>query len=921
MKKKLLLGILGILLIAIAGGLVTFAKKTLPGIAKEKIINILCETTQSKVTIENVDFNIFQGIVLKNLRIFEKGSSTNILCSAKETTVSFLIIPFFKEKQIILPSIKIKSLVLNINRENDCSLNIGYFFEKENKVPEVPAKEKTPDIQKKINSIKLLAQTIQITDSRVFFNDAAITPQAEIQLYLKHLKVRGSWKKLNFEGFAQLSKNDQKTELHLVGSYVFNPSLLLINMTANELDVINYEPYYRNLPVLLKSGKIHNLSCIGALDNNNFKIETKFDADAFSLAKEEFSIDNSSFNSQITVQSPLNDLNKISSQGTLDLKDGFLSFNKDFNLKGSIEKSALDFTAKAHQFHLSGALTLSQVDAEKDKLKLTRATLETSFTFASALTQENNQSISYSGALNIKNADISGIETLDTITGFHSTIKFKNADLIFEDIQARALDTVLSATGTFKNNILTLEGSADIMLEKITPFLNKQFPALNCELNGTALLKIHYASDITSKNPPVISGETQLLKINLTLPTLKHKLSADKGTVLFNTKEENIRWHFSDARYLEKSYKIEGDLKGFKTPHINANLAGQGISLKTNFIKENETYIVTSLKGRYLNSTFDIHGQIKPKKEISLNGSVVVDANDLKTLLPNHSATFKQMKPQGRCSFKAEIAGPLNDIRSWNIKTKATSASLKLYDLTIKDVKLDYAQMNQKGYINEFSFNAYKGQGMIKGNLNLSHKDKTYYLLNGTLKDLELNDLKNDTPAKSKTLYGACFLNISIEGNTQDINSAKGVGSLLIKKGNLWEFNPLKGLGNFLLIPRFTNIVFTNAQGNFTIEDGFLKTDDLELLGPEMGLIAEGKMSFKGDLDFLINTQIIQSGSKETPDQENEVRSQIAQIFSKKGSLTGIKISGTIKEPKYKIQAIAENIIKKFSDIFSNFIP
>jgi|GEM_PF-3055069 len=914
MKKKLLWIILGVLLIIIAGGLVTFAKKILPGIVKEKIINTISEITQSTVTIENVDFNIFQGIVLKNLRIFEKDSSTSILCSAEETAVSFLIIPFFKEKQIILPSIKIKSATLNLSRKNDSTLNLEYLFKENNNI------EKPTD-QKKISPLKILARTIQVTDARILFNDATVAPEAKILLHLKRLKIKTSLKKAVFKAIAQLVKNDQKTELHLIGSYAFNPALLLINLTADELDIKNYEAYVQKLPVNFRNGKIHKLSCIGALDNKNFKIETTFDADAFSIAKEGFAIDSFSFNSRITIQSPLNDLNKITSQGTLDLKGGFLFLNKDFSLRGKIEKSALNFTFHQRQFQSNGTLALSQVDAEKDKLKIAHAAIETSFTFTSVLTEENKQNMSYAGTLNIKNAQVSGIETIGSVSSLHAAIKFKNNDLIFEDIQARALDTNLSVKGTLKNNALTLEGNADIMLEKIMPFFKKQFPTLDCELSGTALLKIHYASNVLSKNPPAISGETQLLKIGVILPASKHKFSADSGTVLFNTKEENIRWNFSGAHYLEKNYNFEGNLKGFETPHVNASLTGQGISFKANFIKEKDFYTISSLKGRYLNSTFNIRGKINPKKEMSLNGGVVIDADDLKILLPKHAATFKQMKPQGRCAFEAEITGPLNNVRLWNIKTKATSASLKLYGLTIKDVKLDYAQMDQKGYINELSFNAYKGHGVIKGNLNLSHKDSLHYLLNGTLKDLELNDLKNDTPAKDKILYGACFLNVSVEGNIQDSNSARGAGSLLIKKGNLWEFNPLKGLGNFLLIPRFTNIVFTNAQGNFTIEDGFLKTDDFELLGPEMGLIAEGKMSFKGDLDFLVNTQIIQSGPKETPEQEDTARSEIAQVVSKKGSLTGIKISGTTKEPKYKIQPIAENILQKFSDIFSSLIP
>ena len=174
---------------------------------------------------------------------------------------------------------------------------------------------------------------------------------------------------------------------------------------------------------------------------------------------------------------------------------------------------------------------------------------------------------------------------------------------------------------------------------------------------------------------------------------------------------------------------------------------------------------------------------------------------------------------------------------------------------------------------------------------------------------------------KNKTFYGILGLNISISGVANDVKSLKGESSLVIKNGNLLEFNPLKGLVSFFFIPHFGNIVFTHAQGDFTISDGFITTDNLELLGPELGLIAEGKMSFSGDLDFLVNAQAIQPGQKETAGEQAGIIGKTTEVVAKAGSLTGIKISGTINKPKYKIQPIAENIIKKVGDILSNLVP
>ena len=126
----------------------------------------------------------------------------------------------------------------------------------------------------------------------------------------------------------------------------------------------------------------------------------------------------------------------------------------------------------------------------------------------------------------------------------------------------------------------------------------------------------------------------------------------------------------------------------------------------------------------------------------------------------------------------------------------------------------------------------------------------------------------------------------------------------------------MKGLGDFLFIPRFSSLIFTHAQGDFTIQDSTITTDNFELLGTELGLIVEGKMTFSGNLDFLVNTQIPKTSIgplKEFPPAAGEI--------SKAANLTAIKLTGTVQNPKYKLQPIGENIMKKLSDLFSNITP
>jgi len=162
MKKKLLAKffitfVSFIILLSIT--IIYLNRVVLPTKIKSLIIQALQEQTQKKVSLESVKFNIFKGLVLKNLVIYD---GLNKIIALKEGSCTVLIFPFFK-KQIIIPSIRLVNPVIFLERRQDNTFNLQELF------PKKSAKEK----KQKFN---LIFYKVSIKNGYINFQDNTLAP-------------------------------------------------------------------------------------------------------------------------------------------------------------------------------------------------------------------------------------------------------------------------------------------------------------------------------------------------------------------------------------------------------------------------------------------------------------------------------------------------------------------------------------------------------------------------------------------------------------------------------------------------------------------------------------------------------------------------------------------------------------------------
>ena len=116
MRKIIIISLIVLFLIGLGFGLYYLTSTFLPAFAKEKIVSSLSDLTEGKVTLKEVHFDLFKGLTISDVVIFDKDNPAEELCRITEMRASFLIPAFFKEKQIIIPSLILSTTTLHLTR-------------------------------------------------------------------------------------------------------------------------------------------------------------------------------------------------------------------------------------------------------------------------------------------------------------------------------------------------------------------------------------------------------------------------------------------------------------------------------------------------------------------------------------------------------------------------------------------------------------------------------------------------------------------------------------------------------------------------------------------------------------------------------------------------------------------------------------
>jgi hypothetical protein len=175
-----------------------------------------------------------------------------------------------------------------------------------------------------------------------------------------------------------------------------------------------------------------------------------------------------------------------------------------------------------------------------------------------------------------------------------------------------------------------------------------------------------------------------------------------------------------------------------------------------------------------------------------------------------------------------------------------------------------------------------------------------------------MEELKLDTLAKAKDISGVLNGAVKVSGPLADIISSQGVGNISIADGKLWELDLFKGMGKLLFSKDLASVKFSEGSCQFAIQNKSISTENLMLKSNMVNLSGPVRIGFDGSISAALDVDILDEFVPLT----GTFKDVTTAIIGQSGKFAVIKVSGTLKAPKYSFQTAVTDIIKGLADTF-----
>lgn len=519
------------------------------------------------------------------------------------------------------------------------------------------------------------------------------------------------------------------------------------------------------------------------------------------------------------------------------------------------------------------------------------------------------KNISYDAVITLKNHDIKNMPFVKNISHLNGRIKIVPDKISIIELKGESFGCPVEFSGfleNFKDPRIDLAETINLDLSKIDNFLSAKISKSikSITLSGRSDVILHMSGKF-SEWPLKFNGSARILNAEAKIKNVLNPVKSITGSVTFD--ENSISIPALDAEYNNISYDIKGNLTNFNAPSVYLALTSRDLSLEAK-IRTIDDYIrFDSVEGSWFNSTLSLVGEIQnyQKSELKLTGEAKVNLDDIRKILSRMIGRnekldnfMKGLNLKGICNMSIFIDALINDLADCEIGIKAGSENMGIGGFNLGAMDASAQLKNKLLSIPKFDLTPYDGTLKIQANINFSPGENMpgpEYAVDINSAGLNLEKLIKDTNLKDKNIRGTESLNCSLRGSGSDLATLKGQGWIMISNGRLWEFPLLGELANILSMPQLRNIQINSAEGNFIIADKKISTDNLKFTSPQLNMETRGSLGFSGDLDFNIGLNFAPGFG-----EINQLAKLAIVLADETGRFLGqVKLSGTIKEPKY----------------------
>lgn len=530
----------------------------------------------------------------------------------------------------------------------------------------------------------------------------------------------------------------------------------------------------------------------------------------------------------------------------------------------------------------------------------------------------------YSLNLSLDKALLSGLPYIEEAKDLSGKFYFSPDEIKTSNLSGKTIGALFKVSARlidFNNPQLSARVSSDkVSFGKIKDLLKEaniaDFPV---EVEGGGKLTLDINSQILAPRDLQLKGEIILENNKIKLLGPNQTVDDINGIVLFD--KDGVSWQGLSAVFRKIKYTSSGRVLGFIDPEVDFNLFSSGLTLEAAARWKDKILEIKSLKGKYLHSEFNIVGSTilgGDSPQVNIKSRLTLELKDLRGLssdyLPAYLPVLNKIDAEGTCDIRLSVSGRLRQIRGLNLsldlESPAITAELADCDFKLNNSRLHLRQNNMKIPVFEFLSDCYSGKINLNGNADLSYSQPKFEC-ELALVDIDLGVLRLDTPLKDKNLSGLVSVDLILNGQGKDTANLTGEGRIFIKEGNFWEFAPFKKFGQFLFIPSFGKIVFNEAEADLLIKQGNIFTDQLVLKSPQLNLYGQGKIDFKGNLDYTIKSEF----DKEVSRGSSDLMQILSSVIDKAKKFITLKLTGTINNPKFKIVPVAFESFKELEPL------
>jgi len=309
MKRKLLI-IAASVIVIFSVGIFYLNNFYLPKTLKKVVVGIIEDNTRKKVTLGAVRVNIFKGLVLSNLDIYDAGRR---IISIKEASCIFWVWGLM-QKKVVIPSVTFNSAVVLLERQKDGKFNLEDMFVSDKdrplKGPPIEQAQGLPagghsnrsgdaGFSLDIHKVNILNSTLQFADNT--FAEPFSYGVEDIDLVCQ-LSLPNA---LNFNGSAK-ARGSARKNIRVEGRLILPDNALTANVALKNINAAEFSDYFASLG----GGKINKgslgLTAYFFFKDDRLNIQSQAALDDFSVALKGF---NAVFYSQIKSEIEY-DLNK-----------------------------------------------------------------------------------------------------------------------------------------------------------------------------------------------------------------------------------------------------------------------------------------------------------------------------------------------------------------------------------------------------------------------------------------------------------------------------------------------------------------------------------------------------------------------------------------------------------------------------------